>query len=206
MSDPKIKRSQIDPGQLEATLREAAQEASLTRIEIGEGPDRVIVAEANPTRQCGACTLCCTVAGVNELQKLPMKRCAHLVRGGGRCGIYADRPKSCAAFSCGWLLGNFDERFRPDKIGAYVAFFMTEEFGFYAVVQCMTARLKPKRLEQMVRQLAAWLPEVRVVYDDKRGFILRRGQPIQRFRARPDMRDPADYESLIYELIEEPAR
>jgi hypothetical protein len=31
------------------------------------------------------------------------------------CTIYEDRPDSCRAFDCAWLLGAMDEDMRPDK-------------------------------------------------------------------------------------------
>jgi hypothetical protein len=198
MTDDKIQRLPIARDELDATLRATLARDEMTRIQLGEGPEAIIVADAYPRRQCGQCTFCCTAAGVNELEKLPMKRCQHLRDGG--CGIYPDRPSSCAKFSCGWLIGNFDERFRPDKIGAYVAFFMTEEFGFYAVVQMMTARAKPKRIAQMIKRLLVWVPEVRVVVDDAHGTIYRHDKPPCRF-IRLD-REPGDYETLIYRLLD----
>ena len=183
---------------LAAAIRNAP--ANVGRIEIGEGAAKIILAEADPQkwRKCGGCTLCCTVAGINELDKPPMTPCRHL-RGHG-CGIYPDRPRSCSGFVCGWLLGNWDERFRPDRIGAYVAFFVTAELGFYAVVQVDTRLVHKKRLRQLIKRLA-YLPEIRVVYDDRRGVILRDGQPAQRFRT--ILRAPGDHETLVY-LLEEP--
>jgi hypothetical protein len=195
------------PEALAEAIRQAAGDDDITRVEIGEGKDSICVADANPARlrSCGPpgnrCTFCCTAAGVNELEKPPMVACKHLA--GRACGIYADRPKSCSQFACGWLLGNFDERFRPDRIGAYVAFFMTDEFGFYAVVQADSRRLNPKRLRQLVRRLITVLPEVRVVYDDERGMIFRAGQPTRRFRIRRDLQ--RNFEDLVYEIEEEPA-
>jgi hypothetical protein len=194
-----IRHLEIDgdgPTDLAAAIREAAP--NVGRIEIGEGKDRVIVADAKPVRKCAGCTLCCTVAGINELAKPPLVPCRHL-KGHG-CGIYPNRPKSCSSFACGWLLGNWDERFRPDKVGAYVAFFMTEEMGFYAVVQIDSRRLHRKRLRQLIQRLG-YLPEIRVVYDDARGIILRRGQRPVRFTTMP--RALGDYETLVY-VLEEP--
>jgi hypothetical protein len=56
-----------DPTDLAAAIREAAP--NVGRIEVGEGEERIIIAEASPAkwRRCGGCTLCCTVAGINEL-------------------------------------------------------------------------------------------------------------------------------------------
>jgi hypothetical protein len=39
---------------------------------------------------------------IGELEKAPGQWCPHVVQGKG-CGIYAERPASCAAFGCGWL-------------------------------------------------------------------------------------------------------
>lgn len=70
-----------------------------------------------PGRSCGECTACCTVLAVWELEK-PMRRaCDHLCRDG--CGIYADRPFTCAQFNCLWLRGALpaDVSYRPDYLG-----------------------------------------------------------------------------------------
>jgi Fe-S-cluster containining protein len=185
--------------ELEAVLREQLGRADLDRVELGEGPDKLILADgAPPTRKCGACTFCCTAAGINDLQKPPAVRCSHLVRG-GRCGIYAERPGACREFTCAWLMGNFADRLRPDKVGAYVAFFITEEFGFYAVVQCTTRLLDRQRLRLILARLKM-VPEVRIVYDDKRGVILRWGHPPARFEVMG--RAPGDYEVLVYRLLD----
>jgi hypothetical protein len=183
------------PGELAQVIREVG--GNVSRIQVGEGKDAVIIDEANPAnlRKCAGCTFCCTVAGINELHKPAFTPCRHL-KGKG-CGIYQDRPGSCSEFACGWLLGNFDERFRPDKIGAYVAFFSTEEFGFYAVVQVDSRLAHRKRLRQLLRRLDV-LPEIRIIYDDKRGLIIRPGQPPIRFKTLP--RAPGDYETLVYRL------
>lgn len=69
-------------------------------------------------RTCGACTACCTVLGVLELEKPPYARCHHLAACG--CAIYELRPAACRSWSCDWLLGGEpggDERNRPDALG-----------------------------------------------------------------------------------------
>jgi hypothetical protein len=67
-------------------------------------------------RICGACTACCTVMGVVELNKANYQPCSHEC---GKCGIYKSRPSACRTWSCGWLLGVIegDERRRPDQLG-----------------------------------------------------------------------------------------
>ncbi len=69
-------------------------------------------------RQCGSCTACCTVMGVEELSKPSFKSCTHVVTQG--CGIYSDRPQSCRNFVCVWLLDSgkiFRNMERPDHLG-----------------------------------------------------------------------------------------
>lgn len=74
-----------------------------------------------PARACGECTACCTVVGVGDMSppKPPGVACGHLC--GSGCGIYADRPTSCAEYECGWLATQrqpgaaLPGRFRPDR-------------------------------------------------------------------------------------------
>lgn len=195
-----VDRIEIDRlDQLRQVIEQAAERGA-ARIQLGEGPGAIVLAEADRSRwrKCGDCTLCCTVAGVNELKKPPMTPCRHLA--GKGCGIHATKPGACRDFACGWLLGNFDERFRPDKVGAYAAFFVTEAHGVYAMVQCDSRKLNRKRLGQMVAKIRAWVPEVRIIVDDKHGLILHAGQPDRRFRL--VKRDPGDYETAVY-MVEE---
>ena len=63
-------------------------------------------------RQCGDCTLCCTVLRVPEFSKPEMQPCKHCAVG---CTIYVDRPRSCRDFNCAWLMGDMDDDMRPDK-------------------------------------------------------------------------------------------
>lgn len=63
-------------------------------------------------RTCGECQLCCTLAPVHEIEKLPFQRCKHLCDSG--CSIYSERPKSCRVWSCAWLLTDMLIAERPD--------------------------------------------------------------------------------------------
>ena len=54
-------------------------------------------------RQCGKCTMCCTILGVDELTKPPDTKCQHCAPGKG-CSIYERRPISCRGFYCQWLV------------------------------------------------------------------------------------------------------
>lgn len=68
-------------------------------------------------RECGACSLCCTVLRVDELRKLGGTPCSHQCATGG-CGIYARRPGICRAYRCLWLGGGLRDDDRPDRLGA----------------------------------------------------------------------------------------
>jgi Fe-S-cluster containining protein len=69
------------------------------------------------SRECGACTACCTILAVRELNKNVYEACQHLCAQG--CSIYTDRPRTCRAWSCMWREGKLegDERRRPDQLG-----------------------------------------------------------------------------------------
>lgn len=75
-----------------------------------DGPPHV------PGRACGACTLCCKLVPVPELEKPALVRCTHQRLGKG-CAIYARRPMSCRIWSCRWLCDPTTTGLRrPDKV------------------------------------------------------------------------------------------
>jgi hypothetical protein len=57
------------------------------------------------TRECGACSLCCKLPYVAELNKPIDTWCPHCQPGHGGCTIFQNRPTSCRGFICGWLSG-----------------------------------------------------------------------------------------------------
>ena len=65
-------------------------------------------------RKCNGCTVCCTVFGVDELDKQPWTDCEHRCEEG--CGIYESRPKLCKTFYCLWQTGLGDMEHRPDHL------------------------------------------------------------------------------------------
>lgn len=69
-----------------------------------------------PGKSCGSCTACCEIVPVEELKLAAFKRCPHMVWHRG-CSIYNIRPHSCRLWSCGWLIGDLPDKYRPDKIG-----------------------------------------------------------------------------------------
>lgn len=65
-------------------------------------------------RECGECTLCCTVTRVPELKKAENYACNYCTDEG--CSIYDERPVSCQGFRCSWLDGELGDDMRPDKL------------------------------------------------------------------------------------------
>jgi hypothetical protein len=66
-------------------------------------------------RQCGDCSLCCKVMGVEEIQKPVGKWCQHCKAGRG-CLIYDSRPAACRHFACQWLVdGSFGPEWFPKR-------------------------------------------------------------------------------------------
>ncbi len=53
-------------------------------------------------RECGACSLCCKLAAIEELNKPANAWCTHCKPGQG-CSIYTERPTPCRDFACDWL-------------------------------------------------------------------------------------------------------
>jgi hypothetical protein len=76
--------------------------------------DLIIVNNQQPAvgRQCGTCTACCKVVGVEELNKPQNKWCTHCHIGHG-CMIYDTRPEGCKRFECLWLRGQTPEDLLP---------------------------------------------------------------------------------------------
>ncbi|HJT43340.1 MAG TPA: hypothetical protein VJ750_07555 [Rhizomicrobium sp.] len=66
-------------------------------------------------KQCGTCSLCCKAMVIPELNKPKDIWCQHFARGQG-CTIYSDRPQSCRAFTCYWLIDPaLGPGWKPDK-------------------------------------------------------------------------------------------
>lgn len=66
-------------------------------------------------RSCGECTLCCKLLAIAELAKPRNVWCSHCKPGRG-CLIYDSRPRDCATFHCGYLIGaDLDEEWKPSK-------------------------------------------------------------------------------------------
>lgn len=76
-----------------------------------------------PNRVCGDCVACCITPEIPALDKPADTRCPNLrqkARERPGCSIYRDRPESCGAFSCLWLMGFGAFQDRPDRTGVYL--------------------------------------------------------------------------------------
>lgn len=72
---------------------------------------------AIPGKDCGACSLCCKVLEIAELDKPAGPWCAHCQIEGG-CGIYSARPAICRDYECLWKGDRgMSTRLRPDRVG-----------------------------------------------------------------------------------------
>jgi hypothetical protein len=69
-------------------------------------------------RECGDCSLCCTLLRVDALRKLGGVDCVHQDVAGPGCAIHARRPGICRRYACLWRRGSLDVDDRPDRLGA----------------------------------------------------------------------------------------
>lgn len=68
-----------------------------------------------PGKTCGSCAMCCKVYEFTGLAKTPKGWCENFKPGTG-CSIYADRPDSCRAYFCNWmLLDPLGPEWKPDS-------------------------------------------------------------------------------------------
>jgi len=69
-----------------------------------------------PRRQCGDCTLCCTLVPVKEIEKKANTKCAMQTFKG--CRVYGTKrmPWGCQVWNCRWLVrDDTDDQARPDR-------------------------------------------------------------------------------------------
>jgi hypothetical protein len=72
-----------------------------------------------PGRDCGACTVCCTVPNIDQpgIQKSAGVTCRHCDQG---CRIHATRPDVCRQYFCAWRrMEIFSDDWRPDRSGVF---------------------------------------------------------------------------------------
>ncbi len=79
-------------------------------------------------RVCGACTLCCKVYALPELEKAPGVWCGHCAPGKG-CAIHASAPGQCRQFYCLWMTdGKMPDEWRPDHARFVLSIFPPNGF------------------------------------------------------------------------------
>ena len=79
------------------------------------------MAETVPGRECGDCTVCCIVPGIDtrEIQKLTGAVCRHC--SGHGCAVYETRPQACRDFFCAWMqMPGLDASWRPNQSGVFL--------------------------------------------------------------------------------------
>jgi hypothetical protein len=69
-------------------------------------------------RKCGGCKACCTINGIEELDKPIRTHCPNECEVG--CTVYPNHPPSCQTFKCVWIRGFGSDNERPDKLGLFV--------------------------------------------------------------------------------------
>jgi hypothetical protein len=72
-----------------------------------------------PGRECGDCTVCCTVPTIDQpgIQKRAGATCRHCDHG---CRIHDTRPEVCRQYFCAWRrMEIFSEDWRPDRCGVF---------------------------------------------------------------------------------------
>lgn len=105
-------------------------------------------------RQCGACTVCCSILPINtsELKKTANLLCQHCDEGRG-CRIYANRPVVCRGFYCEWRLNaQIPATWRPDKSGIFIERIAREHVevpeGYAAGYAISFMLLRPEAIER----------------------------------------------------------
>ena len=119
-------------------------------------------------RECGSCTLCCKLIGVEELKKPQNVWCRHCNIGQG-CKIYDTRPQGCRDFSCLWLKGLIPEELKPNDV--HHVFDMTLD-GKRLVVHSDPDRQHRQRIvEDFMEKVAQAGVDVILIKGDKRSLL-----------------------------------
>lgn len=124
-------------------------------------------------RECGDCTVCCSVMAVTELRKASRRSCEHV--GPEGCRIHPERPASCREFHCLWLRGVVagDEALRPDALGVMFDYFVTRGTGEEHLIafELWSGALDEPAARSLLEELAR-TREVRLSYRDGRWSTL----------------------------------
>ncbi len=103
-------------------------------------------------RPCGACSYCCNLYPIVQLEKPAHAWCRHRAEGVG-CSIHATRPEVCRDFQCLWTFAApLDERWRPDQC----RFVMRPGVAEEVVIDVDPADPGAWRREPFYGQIKAW--------------------------------------------------
>ena len=109
------------------------------------------------TKACGGCTMCCKIMAIDELEKPMGAWCPHCQPGVG-CKIYDERPPSCRAFKCYWLVDpTMAQNLRPDRTKVVLD---QDTNGHRMIARCAPATPLAWRREPMYSGLKAWARDV----------------------------------------------
>ena len=104
-------------------------------------------------RTCAACTLCCTIMGIKELEKPRNTACPHS-RDGVCCTIYDARPGECRDFYCGYLtLPMVDAKWYPSRSKMVV---FPEPDGKRIAIHVDPGRPEAWKAEPFYSEIKAW--------------------------------------------------
>jgi uncharacterized protein len=129
--------------------------------------------------ECGTCTLCCKLLGVESIHKSPGQWCEHCIKTSG-CSIYDSRPQECRVFECYWKLVDGPPELRPDKVHMVISD-VSERLGAFKVYvdPAYPRAWATGKGKQMLERLTKHQPRFRniaLTIGDKR-LLLQRMQP-----------------------------
>jgi hypothetical protein len=97
--------------------------------------------------------MCCKLLSIPELDKPQQKWCQHCEIGVG-CNIYDEKPPSCSAFYCGYLLNDgIDEHWKPSTSKMVLDF---EQDSNRIVIHVDSCRLHAWRKEPYYSEIKGW--------------------------------------------------
>lgn len=136
------------------------------------------VLDTSNTRSCGECNLCCTVQGVEEIQKPINVRCSNL-NVLGRCGCYATRPQSCRSYMCLWRQGFMPDVLKPSRSRAVMEHNDKGDMIVMRVLAQDRAHIRRGVLRRFIESAASQNVPVIVVCGDERTLFNAREQDVQ---------------------------
>jgi hypothetical protein len=125
-------------------------------------------------RECGACSMCCYVLGVDEppeISKPPDRWCQHCKPGKGGCAIYERRPRLCRAFHCAWLLNSELEDFWYPLTSRIVINPVCNEDGSNP---CLVFEVDPRRNDRWLQN--PYFEQISNIAIQRRGTTVRVGK------------------------------